>query len=106
MKKKLLFNCFGLLTSLFLAVALPAEAATTNVTVNGSIFSPDALAIEVGDTVVWENLDDTFSHTTTSDLVFSNPDYWDGLMVNQFDTFAHTFNNVGTFTYHDQADSG
>ena len=106
MKKAFLSAGCGLLASLILSLALPAEATTHNVTVNGSSFSPAALTIEVGDTVIWENLDDPFSHTTTSDLPFSNPNYWNGLMVNQSDTFAHTFNNVGTFTYHDQLDSG
>ena len=99
-------TAFGLLISLILFLAPPAEAATHNVTVNGSSFSPAALTIEAGDTVIWENLEDNFSHTTTSDLPFSNPNYWNGLMVNQSDTFAHTFNNVGTFTYHDKLDSG
>ena len=61
----------------------------------------EPLTIELGDTVVWENLDDTSSHSTTSDLANSNPNYWNGLLVNSGDTFAHTFNSTGTFTYHD-----
>ena len=91
MKKKFSSGGFGMLTTLILLVALPAEAATYDVTVNGSSFSPDALTIDVGDTVVWENLDDTSAHSTTSDLSVINPNYWNGL---------------GTFTYRDQLDSG
>ena len=106
MKKAFLPAGFGLLASLLLSLALPAEAASHDVTVNGSNFSPVTLTIEVGDTVVWENLDASSSHSTVSDLSFSNPNYWSGLMVDESDTFAHTFNNVGTFTYHDQLDSG
>ena len=82
------------------------EAATYNVGVNGSRFSPATVTIEVGDTVVWENLDDTSSHSTTSDLPVFNPNYWHSILVNSGDTFAHTFNSTGTFTYHDQLDTG
>jgi len=106
MKKKLSSGGFGVLTSLILWVASPAEATLHNVTVNGSSFSPAILTIDVGDTVVWENLDDTSAHSTTSDLPPSNPNYWNGLLVNSGDTFGLTFNIVGTFTYHDQLDSG
>ncbi len=106
MNRKFLSANFGLLFSLILAVALPAEAATHNVTVNGSSFSPAALTIEAGDTVVWENADAFFSHTTTSDLPLFNPNYWHGVLVDQGDTFTLVFNNVGTFSYHDQLDAG
>ena len=97
---------FGLIISFIFFLALAAKAATHYVTVNGSNFSPDTLTIDVGDTVVWENTDDTFSHTTTSDLSFFNPNYWDGLLVSQGDTYGVTFNNTGVFTYHDKQDSG
>ncbi len=106
MKNAVVSGGFGLFTGLILLVAPPLEAATHNVTVNGSGFSPGALTIEAGDTVVWENLDDVFSHTSTSDLPFFNANYWNGVMVDQFDTFAQTFMNVGTFAYHDQLDTG
>jgi len=106
MKHACLSTSFGVLISLIFSIALPAQATTYYVTVNGSSFSPVKLTIEPGDTVVWENVDDLFPHTTTSDLSSFDPNYWDGLMPSQFDTFSHTFNNVGTFTYHDQADSG
>jgi plastocyanin len=106
MKKKFSSGGFGVLTTLILLVALPAEAATYDVTVNGSSFSPATLTIEAGDMVVWENLDDTSAHSTTSDLSVINPNYWNDLLVNSGDTFGFTFNNVGIFTYHDQLDSG
>jgi plastocyanin len=105
MKQAFLSGGCGLLASFF-SFALPTEAAIYNVTVNGSGFSPATLTIEAGDTVVWENLDDIFSHSTTSDLPFFDPNYWNGVMVDQGDMFAHTFNNVGTFTYSDQLDIG
>ena len=107
MKNVVLSGSFGLLTGLILAVARPVEAATYNVTVNGSRFSPAALTIEAGDTVVWED-QDSFGdpHTTTSTLPFLNPNYWRGILVDPGDTFAHTFSNVGTFNYFDEADTG
>jgi plastocyanin len=106
MKQAFLSGSLGVLISLILLIGLPAEATTHYVTVNGSSFSPATLPIEPGDTVVWENTEDFFPHTTTSDLPVLDPNYWNGLLVGQGDTFAHTFNNVGTFTYHDELDSG
>ena len=92
--------------ALVLLLALSAKATTYYVTVNDFGFSPATLTIEVGDTVVWENADDLFSHSTTSTLSFSNPNYWNGLLVNLGDTFGQTFNNVGGFNYFDQLGSG
>jgi len=62
------------------------------------------LNISVGDTVVWVNNDELFPHTATSDLTFGHPDYW---IVQLFDfevAVPWTFNNLGTFTYHDDID--
>ena len=97
---------FALIITLACLLAKSASAATFNVTVNGSSFSPATQTINIGDTVVWQNADDLFPHTTTSDLAFSDPNYWSGLLVEYGDTFSVTFNNEGTFTYHDQADTG
>src|SRR5262249_60453339 len=92
--------------ALLVLVGLRLDGATYEVGVDGSGFSPDTLTINVGDTIVWVNLDDTFSHTTTSDLSVTNPNYWNGFLLDFFDTFEHQFNNVGRFTYHDQLDIG
>jgi plastocyanin len=104
---KQIFGCklCALCIGIFLA-ARPAAAAIHNVTVNESTFSPALLTINVGDTVVWENVDEFFFHTTTSDLAASDPNYWAGIMVDQGDTFDHVFGAAGTFTYHDQFGSG
>jgi plastocyanin len=107
MKKPFLSGGFGLFTVGLVCATLSVQAANFTVTVNGSHFSPTALTIEVGDTVDWED-QDIFGdpHTTTSNLTFTNPNYWNGLLVDPGDVFSHTFNNVGTFAYHDQADTG
>ena len=106
MKKAFLGEGLGLLISSIFSLALPAEATTHNITVNGSSFAPAMLTIEMGDTVIWENQDDFFPHTTTSDLSFFDPNYWNGLLASLGDTFDFTFNNAGTFTYHDESDTG
>ena len=106
MKTAFVSGSFSLLTGLIFTLTIPIKAADAYVTVNGSHFSPANVTIEVGEKVTWENLEDNFSHTTTSTLPFFNANYWRGIMVDQFDTFAHTFNSVGTFTYLDETDSG
>ena len=88
------------------AAGLPVLAGTCHVSVNGVAYSPATLAINVGDTVVWENTEAGFPHTTTSDLSVANTNYWNGVLGQQGGTFAHTFNQAGTFTYHDQLDFG
>ena len=107
MKKFVCTGSTGWLASLILLLTWPAVAATYTVTVNGSHFSPNALTIEVGDTVVWDD-EDNFGdpHTTTSSLGIFNPNYWRGVLVDPGDTFARTFSNVGTFNYFDEADTG
>jgi len=90
------------------AVCLAAQTAadTLYVYVDDAGFSPSTLNINVGDTVVWVNNDESFPHTTTSDLQITDPDYWNGLLFDFEDTFQKTFNNPGTFTYHDNVDVG
>lgn len=83
----------------------PILAADYYVGVDDSGFSPATQTIEVGDTVIWVNNDEFFPHTTTSDLNFFDPDYWNGTMASQDDTFSWTFNSVGTFDYYDQVDN-
>ena len=107
MKKFVCTGSVGWFASVIVALTWPGVAATYNVTVNGSHFSPSTLTIEVGDTVVWEDQDNFGDpHTTTSNLGIFNPNYWRGVLVDPGDTFAHTFSNVGTFNYFDEADTG
>ena len=87
--------------------AFPIEAETHYVTVDGSGFSPPTLEIQAGNTVIWENIDETdYPHTTTSTLQPTDPNYWNGYLVSLGDTFSQTFNNPGTFYYTDQVDAG
>ena len=107
MKMGLSRRVFFLSVALFNSGGLLLPAATHYVTVDGAGFSPATLPIEVGDTVVWENVDESdFPHTTTSTLSLLDPDYWNGPLFSLGDTFSQTFNNAGTFNYTDQLDAG
>lgn len=65
-----------------------------DVTMESIEFNPPNITIEVGSTVTWTN-EDPVEHTTTAD----NGEWDSGLMA-QGDTFNHTFEEAGTFTYH------
>lgn len=97
-------RCLAALVVIFPAT-LPATTYYVGVDAQG--FSPSFLTILQGDEVIWVNVDeDDFPHTTTSTLPVLNPDYWSGSLFGQFDSFAKTFSNIGTFNYYDQADIG
>jgi plastocyanin len=107
MEKELSQGMPWLFVALLISVGLPMQAETHHVTVDGSGFAPASLPVQVGDTVVWENVDDwDFSHTTTSTLGMFDPNYWNGYLVSLGDTFARTFNNEGAFDYIDQLGDG
>jgi hypothetical protein len=95
-----------LLAATLTVAVVQLQAMTHYISVSESGFAPATLNINVGDTVVWVNDDEIFSHTTTSDLGIFDPDYWNGVLVEFESSFSQTFNNVGTFTYHDQLDIG
>lgn len=92
----------SVLTAILLTQPTTLQAATHYIGVDDLGFFSDSLTIAQGDEVVWFNADEFFSHTTTSTLPFTHPDYWHTILVDQFDAFAKTFNNLGTFNYTDQ----
>jgi plastocyanin len=92
--------------ALVATMGLPLYAADHFVGVDDSGFLPAQLTIDVGDTVTWINTDDFFSHTTTSDAQFPDPNAWHGLLIETEDTFTKTFSNPGVFSYRDQIDIG
>lgn len=83
--------CFGLVLGL-----VPAEihAETVEVDISNFAFNPSTITVQVGDEVVWTNLD-AVAHTTTSDTGL-----WDSGNLNQGETFRMTFSSPGTFPYH------
>ena len=77
----------------------PASAATFNITVGvhvplaGFRFVPSLVTIHPGDQVKWTWA--SSGHSTTSDNGI-----WDSGIRGEGATFTHTFDSVGTFTYH------
>lgn len=77
-----------------LAIALPARAQSSAVTIQNFSFQPGTMQIPVGATVTWTNKDST-THTSTSDT-----GVWDSGNISTNSSFSFTFNQAGTFTYH------
>src|ERR1051326_776090 len=84
-----------------LVVIGPTVASATTVTVtvadNCLCFNPASVTIHPGDTVQW-----TWSssgHSSTSGNPCSPNGLWDSGILNQGQTFSHTFNSVGSFPY-------
>ncbi len=78
-----------------------ASAATVDVTVAPSgqlVFSPSSITINPGDTVRW-TWGATF-HSSTSGIPGMPNGIWDSGILNQGDTFSHTFNSTGSFPYY------
>jgi plastocyanin len=74
------------------ALAVPAGAATHDVTVRDFQFVPADLTIEVGDTVRWTNVQG--SHN-----VVANDGSFNSGVPSAGWTFSHTFNGTGDFAY-------
>ena len=70
-----------------------AHAARYEVTMGPNYFTPAAITIYAGDTIVWRN-SDTMPHTITA-----RGRYFDSGTVQPGGTTAFTFNNEGTHTY-------
>lgn len=84
----------GLLAALFLA--LPAEAATTTVTLGQSGPSPATVTVKVGDTVIFSNTD-SVDHT----LKATSAGWTAAGKVTPGKKVQTTFTTAGTFTYSD-----
>jgi plastocyanin len=68
--------------------------SNANVTISNFTFQPSSLQVHVGTTVTWTNNDST-AHTVTSDTSSFNS----GTLA-PGGTFAFTFTQAGTFSYH------
>lgn len=71
------------------------ENQENNIAINNFAFSPPTITIKKGETIVWKN-EDSIVHTVTSDS--GNEIESDNLANGQ--TYSHTFNSEGTFSYH------
>jgi plastocyanin len=84
--------------TLVLFAATPVRAATTNVAISDTtqtLFTPQIVTINVGDTVVWTCNDG--AHTTTSSM--GQLETWDSGTLGEGATYSHTFANTGNFSY-------
>lgn len=70
-----------------------ANAAGVGVNIVNFAFQAPSITVRVGDTVTWTNVSPTF-HTTTS-----TTSVWNSGTLSPGQTFAFTFNTVGTYTY-------
>lgn len=80
----------------FTASPRPAAAATVSVDIVDVAFSPAAVTVGVGDTIVWTNTG-AAPHTSTSDP--GQADAWDSSTLTTGQSFSRTFSVPGTFTY-------
>lgn len=73
--------------------ATTAPAEEEEVVMQDISFEPDEVTVPVGSTVMWTN-QDTVAHTSTSE-----DDVWGSGEMAQGDSFSHTFEEPGTYTY-------
>ncbi len=78
---------------LFGAIAVPAYAATIQITIDNLVFAPAEVSVKVGDTIEWINKD-IFAHTATA----RNGD-WDVTMPPK-KTVTSVLNKAGTVEYY------
>ena len=59
-------RCLPVITAMLLgAIAVPAQAATIQITMENLVFAPAEVSAKVGDTIEWINRD-VFAHTATA----------------------------------------
>jgi plastocyanin len=86
-----------------LAVGGPAFAASKSVSIVDFAFQPGSVTISAGDSVVWTN-NGQAPHTVTDDggTFDSSPNCPNNLSdcMQPGDSYSHTFDSAGTFSYH------
>jgi plastocyanin len=85
----------ALVVGLTLAVAPPAQAATVTVRIVSSGFSPSAVTIDFGSTVIWRNADNRNHQVVADSGAFASP------ILRPGQTYSFTFRTSGTFRYRD-----
>lgn len=98
MKKFSVFLWSKISALVLLAALLPAQAAQVEVRIQNFQFNPNPVTINVGDTVLWRQMDST-PHTATSGTRPSGDGLFDSNFLSLGQTFPHTFNSAGTFRY-------
>src|SRR5919197_4066650 len=78
-----------------LVAAAPAHAATVNVKITKSGFSPSSVRIDFGDTVKWTNTDSANHQVVANNGLFASP------ILGPNHGYSFTFKTAGRFPYHD-----
>jgi plastocyanin len=84
---------FSIVAALMLAISVPADAATIQITMEKLVLSPAEASAKVGDTIEWINKD-IFAHTATA----RNGD-WD-VTVPPKKTVTSVLKKAGTVEYY------
>ncbi len=84
------------LVPIALAVAAPATAATTPVSIKQAGFIPAQVTVAAGDTVTWTNNDTESRQVVADGGQFTSP------AIKPGDTYSFRFTRAGTVNYHDQ----
>ncbi len=75
------------------------QGATFTNHIANMAFLPNAQTINMGDTVVWKN-DDNTSHTTTSGSPGAPSGLWSSGLLAPGQSFSRVFNSAGSFSYY------
>lgn len=93
---------FFLIMGLLVSFVFPIRSDAVNVSWDSDHgFSPAAVTINLGDTVIWVDNDDTFPTQVTSDNSIFEPNYFQFYLVEEGDTYSFTFDSTGTIGYSD-----
>ncbi len=94
----------GLATTIFaslLVFAAPGVSASNQwVTIVDFSFTPSNIAINVGDTVTWQNNATSTQHTATSVSAPPGGAFDSGIIAPGGGTYALTFSVAGSYSYH------
>ncbi len=92
-------NVLYLLITFFISISLLAQTSH-NVDVSSFAFTPSALTIEVGDTVVWTQTSGTHNVNGSISTFSSNPvGFGNGSVASGGWTYSYVFTTAGDYTY-------
>ena len=87
-----------LFTSILFVSTMSTAQNSINVTVSSNMFTPADITINVGDTVIWTNVQGNHNVNGTQVTYPSNPESF-GNSVGSGWTYSHVFNTVGNYDY-------
>ena len=76
----------------------PRGTSSTAITINKFEFAPARLTVDIGDTVIWTNEENSF-HTVTSGTPDSRTGLFDSGEFDTGATFEYTFAEAGTYAF-------